>query len=127
MPPAAPGFSYGAITTGLEAHLTRENDMRDSLVDFVTRGIATQAAVNLEIDHANDARREIGTKAVKNDFYSDKDVDLPVDKIRWCVKLVKWDGERWRPVRRLTGPLSYVDALTRTEIIAKAKDLKRVN
>jgi len=110
------------------------------LVNFVMRGIAAQTASEFAAARLKDADRPIGTKALDIDFYSAADRDRPIEDgsmiyqgrrvqwkgARWCVVLVSWDGQRWKRVRRITGPLNGVGAaLTRRGELCKTRGLLR--
>jgi hypothetical protein len=82
---------------------------------------------------AADAARPIGTKALDFDFWSKADRDKPVEgghytrkyrdargrvhevevswyPAQWCVCLYRWDGARWKKLRRITGPIGGIGA-----------------
>ena len=108
----------------------------------VARAIAAQVQADsnkrMAEKRAADKARPVGTRALDFDFWSKADRDKPINggsyertyrttdgreitefhqwwPAQWCVCLYRWDGSRWKKLRRITGPIgsigSAMDAL----------------
>lgn len=111
-----------------------------AIVQTVCDGLLSSARVDLAAARLRDARRPIGEQRVDVDFFSVADRNKPIEGgelviagclhrwegARWCVVLVRWTGEAWKRVRRVTGPLPIGEALTRCGDEGRCRDLERV-
>lgn len=90
--------------------------------------IVAAARRNLGMERAKESARPLGERRVDFDFWSPADRGVDPDRARWCVVIVKWAGpeRRWRRLRRISGPLTMVDALRRCEEESARRNLPRV-
>jgi len=98
-----------------------------SLIEEVCGAMVAEAKRDLAAAKIADAERPIGTKRIEIDAYDDAERKKPIDDYdfhlagrhyqgsgtRWCVVIERWNGKEWRRQRRISGPLKFVDALTR--------------
>lgn len=111
-----------------------------AIVQAVCDGLLLSARVDLAAARLRDARRPIGERRVDVDFFSATDRNKPIEGgelviagrlhrwegARWCVVLVRWTGEAWKRVRRVTGPLPIGEALMRCGDEGRRRGLERV-
>jgi len=89
--------------------------------------LAQDARRSLAASRLESLKRPIGEIRLDIDFNHRRDAKLPSEDYdfrahglhyrgrgaRWAVWRVRWNGEEWRHVRKLAGPLLYETALER--------------
>lgn len=103
----------------------------------VARAIAAQVQADsrkaLLAKRDADKARPIGERALDFDFWSNADRNKPIDggsfertyrtadgreisefyqwwPAQWCICLYRWDGARWKKLRRITGPIGSISS-----------------
>ena len=103
----------------------------------IARAIAAQvqadSAKRMAAKREADKARPVGEKALDFDFWSKADRDKPVEggsltrkyrdnkgreheqtvtwyPAQWCICLYRWDGTRWKRLRRITPPIGGIGA-----------------
>lgn len=97
------------------------------LANAICSAMVDQARKDMATARRLDAERLVGEQRIDIDFYSPAEKSKPVEDYdfhahgyhykgsgsRWCVIKVRWTGVAWRRIRRLSGPLPFVEALHR--------------
>ena len=92
----------------------------------VAQALAQQARRDIAASRLAALSRPIGEVRLDIDFNHPSDAKLPAMDydfhahgyhykgrgVRWAVWRVRWDGDEWKHVRKLVGPLLYEPALT---------------
>lgn len=93
--------------------------------------IRQTAADDLRHRRAEDNARPIGEKRIDVGFYDQAQADKLYesyrgDEIQWSAILVKWTGDNWKRVRRLTGPMEFEAALNECSRFCRQRGMERV-
>ena len=84
-----------------------------------------------DLAKARQAARERahGTRGIALGLYSEAEAKKTIDDTRWSAWLVTWSTPKqaWVNRRRLSGPLSFTDALDHVAVIGKERGLARID
>ena len=99
------------------------------LVQAVTEALVRDARGTIAKARQADRERPNGTRGIALGLYSEAEAKKTIDDTRWSAWLVTWSTPKqaWVNRRRLSGPLSFTDALDHVAVIGKERGLARID